>query len=82
MVVVMHIFIVIDIQLFKIKLRNISLIILTKQGNGEVLSQIMTFIKPHRHKSHHRRNIIAYSVVIFYVQFKQQTCQGRKIRES
>ena len=78
MVVVMHIFIVIDIQLFKIKLRNISLIILTKQGNGEVLSQIMTFIKPHRHKSHHRRNIIAYSVVIFMYNSNSKHVKGDK----
>ena len=48
MIAVMQIFIVREIQLFKVKK---SLIFLTNQGSGEVLTRIMHFIKPHMHES-------------------------------
>ena len=49
---VMQIFIVIEIQLFKVKLK-LSLIVLTKQGSGEILTQIMPFINTHSNEMHH-----------------------------
>ena len=43
---------------------NFLKIILTKQGEKCVLTQIMPFIEPHRHEKHHRINLLAYSVII------------------
>ena len=54
----MQILIVREIKIFKVKYK-ISLIVLTKQGNGDVLNQTMPFIKTHRHERYHRRNMIA-----------------------
>ena len=40
------------------------LIILTKQGEKYVLTQIMPFIEPHRHERHHSSKLLAWSVII------------------
>jgi len=54
----MQIFTVREIQLFIVH-KKFSLIILKKQGSGEVLTQIMTFINHHRHGSHNISKLIA-----------------------
>ena len=56
---VMRIFIVREIQLFKVKFKKISLIFLTKIGSSKVLAHIMPFIKPHRHEKHHISKLIS-----------------------
>ena len=55
MTAVMQLFIIKEIQLFKVNWFS-SLIVLTKQGGGDILTHIITFINPHRHERHHIRN--------------------------
>ena len=52
-----------DLQPFKVK-QKFSLIVSKKQGGSEVLTQIMTFMMPHRRKRHHCSKLIAYTVKI------------------
>ena len=54
MTAVMQLFVVIEIQRLKVKY-VFSLIVITKQGGGNILTQIMPFINPHRHEKHHSR---------------------------
>ena len=50
---------------------------LNKKGEYQILTHIMHFIEPQRHKRHHFINIMAYKVIIFIdEQRKQQNKYG------
>ena len=55
MAAVTQIFLVTEIQLFKVK-HVFSLIVLTKQRGSDILTQIMTFIKTHRNEKYYSSN--------------------------
>ena len=59
MTAVMKLFVFREIQLFKVKYIKTSLIILTKQGSGEVLTQMIHCMMPHRNERNYCRNMIA-----------------------
>ena len=55
-----------------------NLIVLTKQGSGEVLTQIMPFINPRSHERHHSSNMLAYEVIIFMDDSNSKHFKGEK----
>ena len=72
----MQIILVREIQLFKGN--RSSFIVLIDQGSGEVLTQITTFIKPHRYERHHRSKLLAYTVVIVMDESNSKHAKGDK----
>ena len=58
----------------------LSLIILTKQGGGEILTQIMPFIKPCRHESHHRSKLLVEVFIIVTNKANSKQVEDDKIK--
>ena len=56
----------------------IFLIVLTKQGEKCVLTQIMLFLEPHRHERHHSRKLLAYEVIIVMDESSMKHVKGDK----
>ena len=72
------IFVFIEIQQFKVK--YFSLMILTKQGDGDILTQIMPFIKLHRHERRHISKMLSWVFII--VTNKSNSRTSRFVKQS